>query len=631
MDQAEAISRLPEILTNLFVPIITGAVFAFIAIGTGSLIARPFYTKSRPPVVESFATGCLLISLITMLLGTFGLLTSQWRLGTAIVFALVSVVGWIKSRPVLSIADGNYRDPVTIALSLLLVIGVVFRIFFYPLFPPIAWDVCSYHMPNVLRILETGRDTFYPDILYSNAPRATEMLFVWACSWSPLSSAQYLNFLAYIAILIIIVRLGKLYLSEKIGLFAALVFGALGHVQSLSTQAYNDIWVIFYMLLTFLLLSEGLRKSESRKILLAGLIIGAAVATKYTSLATALALVLSIVVMHFWKPSGIKSVPLKTWAWAILLAFIVAAPWYIRSFIWFQNPFYPFMWTVFPTTGGPFAFYAEECAIDPRYMLDQYTVGTRLSRGVIFWHLYKQWSVWISIPLCLIFFKRSAFFKFGFLWNVFGSIYWLVFAGGIIDDRYYLHLAAISAIGIGYAASVFHTWATANRSRLKTLAWVILIFWVGIFGARVQKGSPPFINEKRDAYIRSERNSFDLISAANGVIPPGGIAIGINNEDGRCFADFTLYGGTDVGWANHGVIDAHAGSAQELAGFISNRYNASWLIVNETRLADPRVKTGVRVGLPLDDPAFNQYFTEETRTADGVVYSVHTPEDADSH
>lgn len=620
--------HLVEIMTAFFSPIMTGLIIGLVAVGLGMLALRLFIREERPPLVESFALGALVISLVTMFFGTFGWLGPTPRLWLAGVFILLAATGWVRYRPASQFDPQSFRDPIVLVLSLLLVIGIVFPMVFAPLAPPTAWDETSYHLPGVVRMLEAGRDTYQPDIILSNTPRNCEMLFFWAVAWSPLSSAHYVNFLAFIFLLLAVVRLGSLLFSQKIGLLAAGLLSAYGHLQWLAVHGKTDIWVFFFMVAALLAGAQSLKTGSGGRLLLAGAFLGAAAGTKYTSLAGIAALLIAFIVLRTWRLPEVKPISWKVYLYMLLVMFAIASPWYIRNIVWFHNPFFPVGTDIFPAGGGTYGYYAKEAAIDSRLMLTHMAMGYRTGQGLIIVDLIRQWVVWGVIVAGIPFWRRSPFLRLGIVWSVINIIYWMFGAGGVLNARYYMFIAAPTVLAFASLACLVYNRFNnlASGKLMRNLAWIALLVFIGIFGLKGSRGMPPLIPSARLSYLSHEVNSYDLMTAANTLIPADATAVGIMCEDGRLFADFTLLGGIDVGWASHKVIDQHTESAESLARLLKERYEADWLIVNTQRLNDESAGVLFRIRLPSDDPRFSEFFIERANIDSGVVYQVVTPQ-----
>ncbi len=612
------------LIQNAIVPILTGIIFCLCSLGIGAALVGSIFQRKRPGLVESFSIGTIFVALVTMLLGTAGLIGAVHRPFILLVFLVISLIGWIKFTPRVKLDIKALANITGVSLGLLIVVGVILRMINMPLYPPNSWDECSCHIPNVLHMIETGYDLYYPVVLYSNTPRNADMLFFWAAAWSPESSVHFTSFAAFIFILIATARIGSVVFSPKVGLLGALLLGTFGHIQWHAVTAYHDIWVVLYITAAIMVLVENHKNHDPKNLVIAGIILGGAAGTKYTALPALLALPIAYFLLHKFDKTVTSPVQVKHFWFAALAALLVASPWYIRNMIWFVSPFFPVFSSVFPVENGLYGSYAAENQVDAREMLYPFTMQAAIESGRLARVILKQSITLGGIYIGIIFWRRSLFLRFAALFGVLVVSFWLIGMGGIFYSRYYLFLAPITAIVLAYLLSEVYTRLRGlNSNRSVTVAlWVLLLLYVGLIGNMIDEGPAPLHPDAQDIWLSGKIKSYDLITTANEVISTDEIAVNIMAEDARLYADFTLLGGTDVGRASHPALAEHTDSARELAEFLFVTYNASWLIVNEKRLDSDEEHPLVRVELPLDDPEFSEFFVEEARMEDGVVYRI---------
>jgi hypothetical protein len=395
-------------------------------------------------------------------------------------------------------------------------------------------------------------------------------------------------------------------------------------VQWLAVHGKTDIWVFLFIIAALLAGAQGLKTGSGGRLLLAGAFLGAAAGTKYTSLPGIAALLIAFAALRIRGLPEVRRVSWKIYLYMLVILIAVASPWYIRNIVWFHNPFFPFATDIFPAGGGMYGHYAQEAAIDSRLMLTARSVRYQTGHGPIFADLIGQWVLWGMIVAGIPFWRRSPFLRIGVVWSAISIAYWMLGAGGILDARYYLYFAAPTVLAIALIADLIYGRLGSSPSGrlMRSLSWIVLVVFIGAFGIKGARGMPPLIPSERLGYVSREVDSYDLMAAANAVIPGDATAVGIMCEDGRLYADFTLLGGTDIGWASHQVISGHTESAESLARFLRERYEAGWLVVNTRRLNDESADVLFRVRLPSDDPRFPEFFVERARIDSGVVYRI---------
>jgi hypothetical protein len=110
----------------------------------------------------------------------------------------------------------------------------------------------------------------------------------------------------------------------------------------LASWAYTDFALTFYGLVTlygiYRVFSNENEVPKTGWIILSGIAAGMAMGVKYTSF---LVPVTGVLLLFWWQRRNLLSA-VKTGVIFSIAAFIIAAPWYLRSWIVMGNPFYPF-------------------------------------------------------------------------------------------------------------------------------------------------------------------------------------------------------------------------------------------------------------------------------------------------
>ena len=619
-----------EILVSLFVPILTGAIIGAVAIGLGAFLAQPFFGRRRPYLVESFALGTLAISLSTLLWGSLSWMdvSARWSLGFLLI--LLSVVGWIKHTPTTPLMVRSFSNRTILALSLILLIGVILRIFLMPLYPPMGWDECASHLPAAREIVQSGRITFNPEIKFNSFPQNAEMLYVWAIAHSPIQSAHYVNFLAFLFSLLALVRLGRSMFTPKIGWLAALIMGIVGIVQYQAVHSNVDIWVMFYFLAAIMVGCEAAKSSSLRKVLLVGIFIGAAAGVRYSGLIGVLTLIPAFIAIGSWTKTTNREIPRWSYWVAILLALLVASPWYIRNIVWFNNPYFPFLSVLFPGGGRFFAIYGQELIAGPGTLLHTYAPGYFGLQENLWTQFVSQWYLWAAIPAGVWFWKHSPFIRFTITWTVLTWLFRMQGTSGIEFYPYYIYLIPVNVLVLANLATQFYTLPPGTRFArfMRIMIWVLLVIWVGAIGVRDVNPVPPLRSVSQGMVLSEMHGSYTLMIESNNNIPEDRKAVGILCEDGRLYAEFTLIGGGDSGWANYFEIAKACMSPRDLADLLRNRYSASYLIVHEERLEQADLPALILIRNLINTPEFDDFFRLRGRVGEGAVYRISYPRTA---
>lgn len=614
-----------EILLDFFVPPLTGAIIAAAAIGFGAVLAQLFFKEKRVPVIESFALGSCAISLLTLVWGMSGWMGPFSRWSLLLLLLLLGVTGWIHPGLEFGINIRSFRSRVILVFALLLLLSAVFKLFILALWPPLAPEECSTYLPAAQDLLKTGKIGFIFNVPLNGLPQNAEMLYTWAIMHSHLWSAHYVNFFAFIFSLLAIVRLGRTVFSLKTGWLAALFLGSLISIQWFACRAYPDMWVVFYLIAALMAGAEGFRYGDSRRIMLAGVFIGASAGSGYTGTIGGFALLLSLLALGRWKKTSEKSIGLEDIIIASFIAILVASPWYIRNIIWFHNPFFPFLSQIFPPGYGVYGKYALESTISLTRMMENFSVQHYLEKNDLWNQTVKLWPAWGSLITGIWFWRSSPFIRVMVTWTILTWAYWFVLGGGIMYSGFFLYLMPVTLLLGAHFARYIYTFPPGDeRGRfIRVMMWVILIGWVGIEATRDQAIAPPLTLYERKELLAREIN-YDLIERANDYIPPNGRAVGVYTGGTNIYADFTLIGGNDWGYANHMILQDASISPETFASLLREHYKANYLVVNETRLNPLWGGKYSLLRSMINSKEFERYFQEVSRAPSGTIYYLKT-------
>ncbi len=236
-------------------------------------------------------------------------------------------------------------------------------VFLAALSPPIDWDGLAYHLAVPKLYISAHRIYWVQFIHHSNFPFLMEMLYTIPLIIGMVDACKLFHLL--FALLIMALLYNQLRKNSRVGGVLALLFLTQMVLFSWeSTIAYNDLAFSFYVLLAFL----AFLKEET---LLTGLAIGFALGTKHLALSFLLSL---LILFPFYREGKL------VWRWdgrtiwrrvgtLLFPAFLLALPWYLKSYIYTGNPVYPFLYNIF---GG--RLWSSEAAT--AYREAQLSIGT---------------------------------------------------------------------------------------------------------------------------------------------------------------------------------------------------------------------------------------------------------------
>ena len=315
-----------------------------IAAGLGLRLLGP-WPELRPAerVVFGLGLGLALVGYGVMGLGLAGILRPL-LLGVL----ATSVLGWIALRPqpftsVWRELRRQLRPPDT-PFERLLAVFALFCLaltFVWALAPPYAFDATVYHLRQPQLYL-THHSLFVPvDSAYVGFPGLTQMLFTLTMALGGDSAPQLVHFTFLPLTILAAAALGRRLWDIELTWPVAAILTAVPTLLLVSAWPYVDVAVIFYTLLLFSALAIWLSDAHDRWLLMAAIMCGIIIETKYTALWYPLAclpLVLLRLRSDGWRPT------LRRLAWFGLIIALVAAPWYVRNWLLTGNPVYPYLW-----------------------------------------------------------------------------------------------------------------------------------------------------------------------------------------------------------------------------------------------------------------------------------------------
>lgn len=223
--------------------------------------------------------------------------------------------------------------------------------------PPIEFDVREYHLQVPKEFFQQGRITFLPHNIYGNMAMGTEMLsllaMVLAGDWwlGALAGKTIIAAFAPLTALALFAA-GRRFVSTTAGVVAAIVFISVPWIVQVSTLGLVEGAAAFYLFLAVYATLLYFRASDNAasltalpRLLLAGYLAGAAVATKYPAvLFVAIPLTALLAWTHLrkdgkhaWKPVGV-----------FVLAIVAGCGlWFGKNWVLTGNPTYPLLYEVF--------------------------------------------------------------------------------------------------------------------------------------------------------------------------------------------------------------------------------------------------------------------------------------------
>jgi len=295
----------------------------------------------RSSLLAAAAAGAAAYSLAATLLALAGFLRPA-ALVVLLAVGLVTAVVQVLRSPSTSTAPALLSPPPVLLLPALCGVAVTLLL----TTPPVMYDVANYHLAFPQHWLAAGGFVEHPRHAFSYYPSAHGMCWSYALAtvgpWGASALHAWFGGLAAVAV----ARLAGALGGRRTAAWAVSCFVLTPALLEVAAYASADLVLAGFGACALLLVADS--EGRLRRTLLAGVLVGTAVAAKYLAAGT-VALPLAAAVLAVAAPRGRRHA-LAALTVLTLAAAAVAAPWLARNVAWTGNPVYPYLQ---PLLGGP--------------------------------------------------------------------------------------------------------------------------------------------------------------------------------------------------------------------------------------------------------------------------------------
>lgn len=254
------------------------------------------------------------------------------------------------------------------------------------------WDGLAYHLAIPKLYLKHHSIIYVPYISHSNFPFLTEMLYTIGLSINSQAIAKLFHYSMYIGAAVAVYALCAKYLNPKTGIYSAILFITVPLIAWEAGIAYTDLSTAFYMLLAFYALLNFEASKSFNWLIICGIACGFAFSTKV--LAGIPIFVICILILYNQIQEGKYKIGIKLAFFVGITAILIGLPWYLKSYIYTGNPFYPFMYEIF---GGK--YWSKEAADAYRGSQLAFGMGKSISLLIMLpWNLVVNGINFFDIP-----------------------------------------------------------------------------------------------------------------------------------------------------------------------------------------------------------------------------------------
>jgi len=357
----------------LFLQLGTVLAFATIVVATWAfgraslrrLGGASLWSEPHSRIAWELALGLLAWGVLLTVLGLFGLLYSSLIQGLTLAAAAWGVVelrrAW-RNGVAAAGKTATTDEPLPRWLGGLCVgcaIVAAVASLLAALAPPLAGDALCYHLELPKRFLADHGLTFFRDNDNATFPLLTEMWFLWGLAVDGPITAQLMHWLCGILTAGATYTLAVPYVGRSWSFIASSVALLAPGINNQMTAPLNDVALAMFTTLTLAAwlraTTEADRTVRAKWLRLLGLMLGGALAVKYTALVfAAVSCVVIAMTIQRLRPSS-RGEWIRGACAAAIVAVVVAGPWYLRAAYYRGDPLYPFLSTQ-ATEGAPSTF-----------------------------------------------------------------------------------------------------------------------------------------------------------------------------------------------------------------------------------------------------------------------------------
>ena len=223
------------------------------------------------------------------------------------------------------------------AVLLLIIISLAAAVVCLALVPPVSKDALVHHLAVPRLYLEEGRIFEIPSMPYSYYPMNLELLYLASLYLGSDIAPKLIHFLFALMTGLVI----YLYLVSRrgrsVGMLGAVLFLSLPVVVKLSISAYVDLGLAFFTTASLVMIFEWIRRGfETKFLILAALLCGLGMGTKYNGIIAALLLSLFVPFLYSRNAGAGEGSFRRAFACGLLFVFVsglVFMPWMVRNHV----------------------------------------------------------------------------------------------------------------------------------------------------------------------------------------------------------------------------------------------------------------------------------------------------------
>lgn len=299
--------------------------------------------------VFSFASGTIFFSLMLLLLGRFFSYNKEIFLSVSLVLGIFSIskLNLILGGLGVSIKDFLYLNNKILKIILFFVLIRFIFLISSVFIPPVGWDTLAYHFAIPSIYLKAEKIIYIPFMYHSNWPQNMEIIFGYAMSvWNDYL-AQGVCFLYAFMLLFTLFKTGKIIFNKNTGFIALSLIISTTLFKREAVNGYVDIGLSYFELSALLGVFLWTQYKDIKFLIAGAICAGGAASVKILGLLSVFILPVFIIFIDYFLNNTNKKLYIREAFWFFIFAFLIALPWYLKSFVDTGNPVWPFAYDLF--------------------------------------------------------------------------------------------------------------------------------------------------------------------------------------------------------------------------------------------------------------------------------------------
>lgn len=523
----------PLLALIIFIPIL------IISIAFGRKILTLMRVDFISPLeisIFGLATGFGILAYLIFIIGITGVLYIWTILAVVIIMGVFSVkeIGPLL-KETLEIGRSLLRNPNGIS-------GIAFRIGVFvvaafAIIPSLApssgldWDGLAYHLAIPQIYLRNHSIVYVPFISHSNFPFLTEMLYSIGLAFKSTGVAKLFHYAMYIGTAVAIYCICVRHVNSLTGRIAAILFLTTPVVAWEAGIAYTDLSTALYITMAVYTLLNWEKTDRQNWLVVCGIMCGFAFGTKVLAAIPIFSLCVWILIAKIRSKQFGSGIKLGLMVGCIAL--LIGSPWYIKSYIYTGNPFYPFLYNIFGgkywSQGAADAYRGSQLAFGMGRGISQLFMApwNLFANGVYFFDIPdaknpKVWGVIGPVFMGLIPLAVYTLWKDRFMQKI--AVFTLVF---VITwfflmqySRYLITIIPMMCIIAGYAASEIHQKMMKSRYAVNAFICICVLLSVfNVYRMSINSLNAAVGTEPADAFLSRTLDVYDAEQWINMNLP----------------------------------------------------------------------------------------------------------------